>query len=148
MVVQFPGLGGYVPGILAKLADDAPEHARLLEQLDAVGREYGLSPVSRVLTDLDAPAIEELALTPTLLHLAALGASACLYGALAGQGRRGDALLGHSTGELTALAMAGCMSVADAARVLCEREVALAEGDFLGGLTAVRISAGRAAHLC
>jgi len=45
MVVQFPGLGGYVPGILAKLVDDAPEHARLLEQLDAVGREYGLSPV-------------------------------------------------------------------------------------------------------
>ncbi|WP_330301778.1 MULTISPECIES: acyltransferase domain-containing protein [unclassified Streptomyces] len=146
--IQLPGLGGYAAGTLQHLA--ATEHpvSELLREVDRAARAYGLPPVSVPLTDPDGPEIEELAQTPVRLHLASLATGLALYGELAAHGRPGDVLIGHSTGELTALAAAGCLSAYDAARVLCEREIALAEGDFAGGLTALRVGAQRAGHLC
>ncbi|QCX82467.1 Erythronolide synthase, modules 1 and 2 (plasmid) [Streptomyces sp. YIM 121038] len=104
--------------------------------------------MSGPLPDPDGPQIEELARTPTLLHLAAIASSLVLYLVAGAQGLAGNVLIGHSTGELTALAAADALAVSDAARVLCEREVALADGGFAGGLTAVRTGAQRAGHLC
>ncbi|MGW6456626.1 acyltransferase domain-containing protein [Streptomyces sp. NPDC055078] len=147
-IVQFPGLGGYVPGFLESLQATESRVAEVLRDVDRAAREYGLPPVSVPLTDPDGPPIEELAGTPARLHLASLATGLSLHGELAAHGQPGDVLLGHSTGELTALAAAGCLSAYDAARVLCEREVALAEGDVGGGLTALRVGARRAEHLC
>lgn len=145
--IQFPGLGGYVPGVLQRLATES-QVSKLLAEVDRAARGYGVEPVSAALTDRDGPDIEELAVTPTRLHLASLVTGLVLYGEMVANGRPGDVLLGHSTGELTALAAAGALSVYDATCALGEREVALAEGDFAGGLTALRISARRADHLC
>ncbi|MGW1030118.1 acyltransferase domain-containing protein [Streptomyces sp. NPDC002577] len=145
--IQFPGLGGYSPGVFQHLASEGAV-STVLREVDQAARDYGLPPVSTPLTDPAAPDIEDLAKTPTRLHLASLATGLALHGALKAHARGGDVLLGHSTGELTALAAAGCLSAYDAARVLCEREIALAEGDFGGGLTALRMSARRAENLC
>ncbi|OKI62599.1 acyltransferase domain-containing protein [Streptomyces sp. MJM1172] len=146
--IQFPGLGGYAAGSLQQLVAVEFRVKELLSEVDQAAREYGVPPVSVALIDPDGPDIEELAQTPTRLHLASLASGLALYAALVARGRPGDVLVGHSTGELTALAAAGCLSAYDAARVICEREIALAEGDFAGGLTALRIGARRAEHLC
>ncbi|MFD3523099.1 acyltransferase domain-containing protein [Streptomyces sp. NPDC058653] len=145
--VQFPGLGGYAPGVLKSISADSAVSG-MLREVDQAAREYGVPPVSVLLNDPEGPGIEELARTPTRLHLACMATGLALYGQLVARDRPGDVLVGHSTGELTALAAAGSLSVYDAARVVCEREVALAEGSYKGGLTALRISAGRAGHLC
>ncbi|MET9689931.1 acyltransferase domain-containing protein [Streptomyces sp. NPDC006514] len=146
--IQFPGLGSYTPGSLQHLIAVDLRAKDLLGEVDQAAREYGVPPVSVALIDPDGPEIEELAQTPTRLHLASLASGLALYAALVTRGRPGDVLVGHSTGELTALAAAGCLSAYDAARVICEREIALVEGDFTGGLTALRIGARRAEHLC
>ncbi|CAM4379796.1 acyltransferase domain-containing protein [Nocardia ninae] len=148
VLIQFPGLGGYAPGILARLVADSPRLGAVLSEVDAVAAGYGFGPVSGPLTDPDGPPIEDLAQTPTLLHLASFASSYLLYQALHDKGIDGDVLLGHSTGELTALAAAGALSVPDTARVLCEREVALAEAGIGGGLVAVRVGARHAEYLC
>ncbi|MFE2430669.1 acyltransferase domain-containing protein [Streptomyces sp. NPDC059373] len=148
MAIQFPGLGGYAPGTLQHLAATEHRVTELLREVDRAARAYGVPPVSVPLTDPEGPEIEELAQTPTRLHLASLATGLALHGELVAHGRPGDVVIGHSTGELTALAAAGCLSAYDAARVLCEREIALAEGDFAGGLTALRVGAQRAGHLC
>jgi [acyl-carrier-protein] S-malonyltransferase len=147
-VVQFPGLGSYAPGVLAGLADEVPEAVEVLVEVDRVAVEYGFGSVSEALLSASGPQIEDLARTPTLLHLAAFAASSALYRGLNGLGGTGDVLLGHSTGEFAALACAGCLSVGDAARVLCEREAALAQCGPAGGLTALRAGERRAGFLC
>lgn len=148
VLIQFPGLGGYAPGLLAGMAESSPRLSAVLSEVDRVAASYQLGPVSTPLTDPDGPRIEELAETPALMHLTSFTASYVLYQELCAKGIEGDALLGHSTGEITALAAAGALSVADAARVLCEREAALAEVGVLGGLVALRVDAKRAEYLC
>ncbi|WP_280335727.1 acyltransferase domain-containing protein [Nocardia wallacei] len=80
--------------------------------------------------------------------MASFCSSYVLYQALRDKGFDGDVLLGHSTGEITALAAAGALSVPDAARVLCEREVALAEAGVRGCMVVARAGASRTEHLC
>ncbi|WP_107657430.1 acyltransferase domain-containing protein [Nocardia suismassiliense] len=148
VVIQFPGLGGYVPGVLADLVAHNSQAGAVLAEIDQVAAEYNLGPVSGPLSDPAGPAIEELAQTPTLLHLASFASGYLLYQALREKRIAGDVLLGQSTGEITALAAAGSLTVSDAARVLCEREVALDGVRILGGLVAVRAGAARARRLC
>ncbi|WP_330255542.1 acyltransferase domain-containing protein [Nocardia sp. NBC_00565] len=148
VLIQFPGLGSYIPGILAGMVEAAPPLGAVVSEIDRVAAAYGLGPVSQPLTDPAGPDIESLAETPTLLHLASFASSYVLYRALCTRGVAGDVLLGHSTGEITALAAGGALSVSDAARVLCEREVALADIGERGGLVAVHTSAKRAQQLC
>ncbi|MGW2662952.1 acyltransferase domain-containing protein [Nocardia tengchongensis] len=147
-LVQFPGLGGYKPGILAQLIRDTPALASVLAEVDQVAAAYGLDSVSGPLTDPAGPEIEELAQTPARLHMACFTAAYVLYQALRDKGIAGDVLLGQSTGEITALAAAGVLTVADAARVLGERELAVEEVNIAGGLVAMRTGAVRAQHLC
>jgi [acyl-carrier-protein] S-malonyltransferase len=147
-VYLFPGLGGYLPGALSKLMVDHPATAKALEPVDQAAREHGLAPLTPVLTDPGGPEIEDLARTPVLLHLAALGIGIGVHAVLRAEGFASDLVLGHSTGEMTALAAAGCLSAYDAARVLCEREKALTELDSGGGLVALEVGEVRAGHLC
>ncbi|MFF0148164.1 phosphopantetheine binding protein [Amycolatopsis sulphurea] len=142
--VLFPGLGGYAPGALAKLAADHPAVSQTLAPLDEAAREYGHPALTELLTDPDGPEIEDLARTPTRLHLAAFGIGLSVHAVLRAEGFEGDVVLGQSTGEMTALAAAGCLTPYDATRVLCEREAALSEADSGGGLVAVGAGAERA----
>lgn len=148
VLIQFPGLGGYMPGVLTRLASDLEPVRAVLTQVDRVAAEYRLDGVSAPLTDRNGPSIDELAETPARLHLASFASAYLLYTALHSKGFKEDILLGHSTGEITALAAGGALSVADAARVLCEREKALEDLGLLGGLVAVNAGKTHAEHLC
>ncbi len=64
VVIQFPGLGGYVPGILAGMVADSPRFAEVLSHVDRVAAGYRLGPVSVPLTDPEGPSLEELAAGP------------------------------------------------------------------------------------
>lgn len=147
-LIQFPGLGGYAPGALAELIADTPAYATILSDIDDIAKSYGLEPISVPLTSLDGPSLDRFATPPTSVHLASFASSYLLYHALTDKGVDGDVLLGQSTGELTALVAAGCISVAEAAKVLCDREIALSHSAAPGGLTALNVGARRAGYLC
>ncbi|OHT78133.1 hypothetical protein BKG69_15925 [Mycobacteroides chelonae] len=147
-LIQFPGLGGYAPGALAELVADTPSSAAILSDLDDIAKSYDLKPISGPLTSADGPTLEDFASPPTSVHLASFASSYLLYAALVAKGVDGDILLGQSTGELTALVAAGCLSVTDAAKVLCDREVALSQSAVSGGLTALSVGTRRAGHFC
>ncbi|MFE2430670.1 ACP S-malonyltransferase [Streptomyces sp. NPDC059373] len=148
--MEFPGYGDYVPGALGGLPGRVPEVRGVLDETDAALRTYGHGPLSGALTDSQGPAFEDLARSTVLMHVATFAVSAALYAALRARGVTGDILLGHSEGEYTALAAAGCLSVYDAVRLLCEREEAIEElGEGAGGgLTVLMADAWRAADLC
>lgn len=148
VLIQFPGLGGYTPGVFARTASDMESVRAVLAQVDQVAAEYRIDGVSAPLTDPGGPSIDELAETPARLHLASITSAYLLYESLRSKGFDGDVLIGHSTGEITALVAAGTLSISDAARVVCEREIALADLALLGGLVAVSTGGTRAEHLC
>jgi acyl transferase domain-containing protein len=148
LAFQFPGLGGYVPGILSALWAEHPAVREAMEPVDQAAREYGHRPVSPLLTEPDSPQIEELADMPALLNLATVGATLAVYAVLRAEGISPNVVLGHSTGELAALAVVGCLSVYDLARVICDREVALVQAGVTGGMVALNTDAQRARTLC
>ncbi|MFJ2767616.1 acyltransferase domain-containing protein [Streptomyces sp. NPDC087300] len=146
----FPGKGAYLPGALHKLHGD---HELVAEQLDTIDRtaaQYGVAPVSPLLTDSDSPSLDVLlADDPGRLQVAIFAASLVLATlAVEELGLSDVVLVGHSVGEITALTAAGAYSVADGTRVLCERDKAMGAYDVpAGGLLAVGLSAERAHRL-
>ncbi|WP_107657431.1 type I polyketide synthase [Nocardia suismassiliense] len=147
IVVQFPGLGGYAPGVVGRLVSDAPSLGAILGEVDRAAAAYRLGPVSVPLLASDGPALDELADSP-LLHLAPFAASCVLLQALRDKGLDDAIFLGHSTGELTALVAAGALSIADATGVLCAREVALIEAGVPGDLLVMQTDTAHTAQLC
>jgi [acyl-carrier-protein] S-malonyltransferase len=142
----FPGLGGYIPGALTRLAAEHPAVPAALVPIDQAAREYGHPSVTDLLTDPNGPEIEEV--TPIQLHLAVVGASLGVHAVLQVEGITADVVVGHSTGEITALVATGWLAAYDAARILCERQTALGESDSTGGLVALHVGAERAQQLC
>jgi malonyl CoA-acyl carrier protein transacylase/acyl carrier protein len=144
----FPGLGGYLPGALVRLAAEHTAVMPALAPIEQAAREYGHEGVVGVLTDPHGPEIEELARTPARFHLATVGISLAVHAVLDAEGIRPDVMAGNSTGELSALASSGWLTAYDAARVVREREAAIAEVAPEGGLAALHTGAERAASLC
>ncbi|WP_416971705.1 acyltransferase domain-containing protein [Streptomyces sp. 4F14] len=143
--VLFPGQGAYLPGALA----DVAHHAEVADVLDAVDAAVTDSPRT-LLTSRSAPAVDDLVRDdPERLHLAIYTAAVAVWRLVRGPlGERGDVLLGHSVGELAALAAAGAIDVGDGARLLAARDAALREAPpEPGGMYAVRLGAGRLEHL-
>ncbi|WP_280464645.1 ACP S-malonyltransferase [Nocardia brasiliensis] len=147
-IVQFPDIGGYAPGVLSGLDPSTPGVQQTLHAFDREAARAGLEPVSALLSDPAGPAIDAVAAVPVQLYLSAMAASLALFHAWIDRGGKADALLGHGTGELTALCAAEAITPRDAARLLCVREAALAAGHFKGGLTTLHVDAATAAHLC
>jgi len=117
----------------------------VLEEIDNVAGRYGWGPVSPPLTG-HGEADEEHA---GHLWLGFYATSMVAARALSAAGVPQDVVLGHSGGEVSALVVAGCMTVAEGAQVLCERARAV-EGAGLGPGTMVVLEApaGRVAQLC
>ncbi|MFK0292911.1 acyltransferase domain-containing protein [Streptomyces sp. NPDC090442] len=142
-VLLFPGPGSFLPGALSGLASPDSATARTLEAVDTVAIQHGWRPLAAVLTSVSpAPTPDE---ERSLLWLGFFATSL----ALANESREAklepEVLMGHSGGEITALAAAGAFSAADGARILIERVRALAASETASGSMTVLDAVGRRA---
>ncbi len=146
VVWMFPGPGAHLAGTLGPLVDQDSAGWSTLRTIDAVSTDHGWGPVSPLLLGSGTNDVEQHAGHPWLGFFAT---SLVLSDLLTGSGVRCDALVGHSGGEMSALVVAGCITVEDGARVLCERTKAVdASGLPPGGMVAVGAPVARVIHLC
>ncbi|MGW2184449.1 acyltransferase domain-containing protein [Streptomyces sp. NPDC001719] len=141
---MFPGPGAHLAGTLGWVADQT-ERLVTLKTVDAVASAYGWGTVSPLLLG-EGP--------QDLMHdghrwLGFFATSLTVAEQLREVGVRCGAVVGHSGGEISALVVAGCLSVEDGARVLAERTAAV-EGAALtaGAMTVVDVPEWRARALC
>ncbi len=105
----FPGEGTQYPGMLADLCPHFPELRGVLDMADRIARESGETvPPSHHLFGGPSANREALWATDTAVT-AVLSAQWAIYQVLSRLGLRPDAVAGHSSGELPALAAAGVL---------------------------------------
>jgi acyl transferase domain-containing protein/acyl carrier protein len=145
----FPGQGGYIPGALAQVTDGGRQVAAVLDAVEAVAGEYGQLPVAPLVLDRSSPSLEELAVAdPDRIQLAVFACSVAGAALLGDYGLVPDVVFGHSFGEISALTVAGALSVAEGTRVVCERIAAVRRAaPQPGGLLVVQAGAARTEHL-
>jgi [acyl-carrier-protein] S-malonyltransferase len=146
-VALFPGQGAYIPGVFAHV-EPTDGIGELLSIIDENVQQYGVEPLSPLLMDTEAPSIDDLVRDSYRLNLVLYAASQVLLKILGSRQQSFDVLVGHSGGEITALAAAGTLTVPDAIQVIYERTRALLEADLPeAGMLAVEASASRANEL-
>ncbi|MFD0370487.1 acyltransferase domain-containing protein [Streptomyces sp. NPDC127114] len=145
-VFLLPGQGGYTPGLFA--GDDSPEVREVLDTADRIAAEFGRGGVSHLLTHTDGPSAADLVRSDSFaLQLAVFTAAVGSF-RIARRRHTPDVVVGHSMGEIAALTVAGAFSTADGARLVCHRsEALLAHCPSEGGMVALDLPTGRAAHL-
>ncbi|MHB1555979.1 MAG: acyltransferase domain-containing protein [Isosphaeraceae bacterium] len=105
----FPGEGSQYPGMLADLCPHFPEVRRLFDTSDRIALEQGdTTPPSEYLFGRPSEADAEIWSAPTAVNVV-LSAQWALYQVLTRLGLHPDAVAGHSSGELLALASAGVL---------------------------------------
>ncbi|EKE43667.1 acyl-carrier-protein S-malonyltransferase [Oceaniovalibus guishaninsula JLT2003] len=129
LALVFPGQGAQVPGMGRDLADRWPEARAVFDTVDdALGER-----LSDVIWGDDADALTMTANAQPALMATSLAALAALKAEGFDMGRV-DFVAGHSLGEYSALAAAGSLDIADAARLLrlrgqaMQRAVPVGEG--------------------
>jgi [acyl-carrier-protein] S-malonyltransferase len=145
---QFPGHGAHLAGSLTGLIHDYPQALDILETVDKVVAEYGITPISPFLTDPRSPTFDDLAVRPDTQHATIFTTSVCLLEILREEGLKADVVVGHSGGEIASLVAAAALTLEDATRIVCERSLAVCRAGLPpGGMLAVEASATRTAHL-
>ncbi|MDF5752447.1 type I polyketide synthase [Spongiactinospora sp. TRM90649] len=135
----FPGQGAQWAGMGKGLADAFPAFRDAIRRCDAeISRLLGRS----VWSDADGLVAEGTANVQPALFAYQV-ALAETWRAL---GLEPAAVIGHSMGEIAAAHVAGALSLADAARVVCERSALLTEISGRGGLALVELDAGEASR--
>ncbi|MEU9581611.1 type I polyketide synthase [Streptomyces chilikensis] len=124
VVLLFPGQGAQRPGMALPLRDALPGFGAALEECLAAFPEDVVDEVRRALLDPGFPA-ERLAATD-LAQPALFAVEYAAARALRALGLAPVALAGHSLGEITAIAVAGGLAPADAARLVTARGRAMA----------------------
>lgn len=146
-MLLFPGVGSYRPGVLCGL-EELPEVRSVIDQVDHA--DHGRHRVPRLLLDPGGPDERHLsAHDPTSAHLAVYTAAVAVSALLHRRfGVRARAMMGHSAGEIAALAAAGGVDVGDGARVVLARDAAIAESAAPpGGLVVVEATAAEVDRL-
>ena len=115
VVFVFPGQGGQWTGMARQLLADEPVFREAIEACDAaISGETGWSVIAALQGDVEAAPIDVVqpALFAVSVGLAALWQA---------WGITPDAVVGHSMGEVAAAYVAGALTLADAAAVICRR---------------------------
>ncbi|GAU69352.1 polyketide synthase, partial [Streptomyces sp. NBRC 110611] len=138
-VFVFPGQGSQWAGMGARLLEESPVFAERLAECAAALSEFVDWSLTDVLRQAEgAPTLDRVdvvqpASFAVMVSLAALWSS---------HGITPDAVVGHSQGEIAAAAVAGALSLEDAARVVALRSQAIARGlAGSGGMLSVPLPA-------
>ena len=138
----FPGEGSQYPGMLADLCPHFPELRAVLDTADRIASESGEAvPPSRHLFGSPGTGSEALWATDTAVT-AVLSSQWAMFQVLSRLGLRPDAVAGHSSGELPALAAAGAIRTEGALeRQLAELAAVFRELEANGAIPAARLIA-------
>lgn len=131
----FTGQGAQYPGMAAELYRTQPVFRVALDECDALSRPHMDRPLLSVLfaEGEDAQRVNETGYTQVCLF-AVEYALAMLWRSW---GVKPDVVMGHSVGEVTAACVAGCMSLADALKLISHRGRLMQGLPRLGGMAAV-----------
>ncbi|MFF9264228.1 SDR family NAD(P)-dependent oxidoreductase [Streptomyces longwoodensis] len=134
----FPGQGSQWAGMALELLDAAPVFAaRLAECAAAVEAHVDWSVLDVLRQVPGAPGLDRVDVVQPVTFAVTVSLAA-LWQA---HGVRPDAVIGHSQGEIAAACVAGALSLADAAAVVCLRSRALTRLSGKGGMMSVALPA-------
>lgn len=129
----FPGQGGYRAGCLDLLLAE-PESREVLELIDEIALEMFGRRLLDSVSGVGAGSAQELFETdPDMMQVAIFAASVAVFEALRARGTSLSVLIGHSLGEIAALACGGALTISEGTRILCHRVAVLREHDTSGG---------------
>jgi len=146
LVFTFPGQGSYHAQVLQELFERYP-YAAEFETADRISRRIlgheflplvAANPANRGKALEACPSLDQIAIYTTDVLIADL---------LMNKGVRPDLLLGHSFGELAALAVAGAYSFETGLKIVCQRCIALEPLRATGKMAAVSCGQDQAARL-
>lgn len=124
--LTFPGQGSYSYTVLRELYTSYPQTKPYFQQADAIARELLKGDfLSLVTADSAAEHDERLQACPDLDQLGIYLTEVLIAKILIDAGVRPSLLVGHSFGELAALATAGVYSIETGLRIVCQRVLAL-----------------------
>jgi acyl transferase domain-containing protein len=128
-----PGQGGYRRGAL-DVVGTHPRAAEAVAVVDETTSEVLGRSLLATLAEHAALRDEDLfAAEPEVFQLAVFATSVGVFEVFRTGGAQFSVLIGHSLGEIAALACSGGLSVAEGARILCHRLAVLREHDLSGG---------------
>ena len=147
MVFTFPGQGSYHQSILAELYERYPYRADFVKASEISQQILGQPFLP--LIEAPEPAAQQriLNLCPELDQVAIFLTEVLIARILMESGVRPDLVLGHSFGELAALAVGGVYSVETGLRIVCQRSAALHALGDVGKMAAASCDPERASQL-
>jgi acyl transferase domain-containing protein len=137
IALVFPGQGGQWLGMARQLAAEEPAFRAALEECDqAIRALNGWSVIEELNADASRSRFDRIdVVQPTIfavqVSLAALWRS---------WGIEPAAVVGHSMGEIAAAAVAGVLSIPDAARIICRRSALMRRLSGAGAMGVVGLS--------
>jgi acyl transferase domain-containing protein/NAD(P)-dependent dehydrogenase (short-subunit alcohol dehydrogenase family)/acyl-CoA thioesterase FadM len=145
-----PGQGSYCRWLLRDLREADAKNAAILGAADEITRELlGTPLLPLILADSNEEHDEIIRCAPGLAQVGIYLCATLSARLLLRAGVQPDVLLGHSAGELAALAIGGVYDIETGTEIICHRVRALEglEAARAGGMVAVPCGADRAARL-
>ncbi|MGC0373865.1 SDR family NAD(P)-dependent oxidoreductase [Streptomyces sp. SAI-229] len=141
-VFVFPGQGSQWAGMGARLLEESPVFAARMDECAAALAPHADWSLLDVIRQTEGAASLERVDVVQPVSFAVMVSLAALWGSL---GVTPDAVVGHSQGEIAAAAVAGALSLEDAAKVVVLRSSAIARGlAGQGGMMSIALPAGQA----
>lgn len=147
-VFLFSGQGSYNPEVLRELYDRFHQTRRYFQIADQVSRQLLGQEFLAVIFAPSKDAHDRLlGANPDVTQIGTYLAGALIAGILMDRGLQPDLLVGHSMGELAALAASGVYSIESGLELVCRRVVALRSAGVSGQMVAVTCGTERAKQI-
>nr|ALD82522.1 polyketide synthase [Nannocystis sp. MB1016] len=136
LVFVFPGQGGQWSGMGRQLLSEEPVFRARLEECDrAIAAEVGWSVLAELQAPPETARLDRIEVVQPVLFAVEVGLAALWRS----WGIEPDAVIGHSMGEVAAAYVAGALTLADAARVICRRSRLLQSISGAGEMAVVEL---------